>query len=266
MTSSPTPAPPRRDPGRPRHDLAKGDGHDQAQTVPRTWSISPGRHDRPAMARKTGSTVRRQRHAGKRRWRGRGVRRPRQRRMHGLHHRNSWARSRPRPGAPYVTLNAGLDESSLVVQGGQSADDCDLLRRRRLDRLRQRADLRRRRLHQSPDNANLVTCGGTPSLALVTVTGGGATATDNIVCRPQRPANLPREDQRQRRQRHVGRRLRRRRPRSRRELQRPRQRNDTLEGNAGSDVLYADPGGDMLKGGPGTTARLLGRRLPGPHL
>ena len=156
----------------------------------------------------------------------------------------------PPAGGAYVTLNAGLDESSLVVQGGQGADDMRISYGAGGWTVSDSVPIfPGGGCANPPGNANLVTCGGTPSLALVTVTGGNG--NDDIVVDPSVPATAHvringnagsdtlvggnGDDVLEAGENYNG----------------PDNGNDTLEGNGGSDVLYADPGADVLKGGAG---------------
>jgi Ca2+-binding RTX toxin-like protein len=156
----------------------------------------------------------------------------------------------PPPGSAYVTLNQGLDGSSLVVQGTQVADD-----------LRVAVGASGWTVSDSvpvfpgsgcanlPGNANAVACPGEPALALIVVTGGDG--ADNIVVDPSLPGSAHLrvngnagsdtlvggngDDVLEAGENYNG----------------PDDGNDTLVGNGGSDVLYADPGADDLSGGPG---------------
>ena len=132
-----------------------------------------------------------------------------------------------------------------------------------LDRVRQRPDLRRRRLPARTGNA--VTCPTATATSLVVITGGGG--NDTIAIDPSVPAGIQVRVERQRRLRHAQRRPRRRRARGRRELQRPRQRQRHADRQRRQRRALRRPGRrPALRRSGQRPAGLLGRGLPGPHL
>lgn len=156
----------------------------------------------------------------------------------------------PPPGASYVALIEGLDASSLVVKGSQSADELRIAHNPAGWTLFSGGPtFAGGSCAQDPSNPNLVNCPGAPGLGLIVATGNGG--NDTIVIDPSVPTSAkvrvngnagddtivggPGDDVLEAGENYNG----------------PDNGNDTLVGNGGDDVLYADPGADQLQGGPG---------------
>ena len=156
----------------------------------------------------------------------------------------------PPPGTASVILNQGLDESSLIVQGGPSGDELRVATGPGGWTIFSGAEVYAGDgCAASPSDSHVVNCPGDPDLALIVVTGndGG----DTLVADPSIPANAkvringnagsdtvvggPENDVLEAGENYNG----------------PDNGNDTLIGNGGNDVLYSDPGGDNLNAGPG---------------
>ena len=155
----------------------------------------------------------------------------------------------PPPNTASVILNQGLDGSSLIVQGGPSADELRVSTGPGGWTVFSGAPVYPGDGCATGADPNVVTCPGQPSLALIVVTGndGG----DTLVIDPSIPANAkarvngnagsdtlvggPEDDVLEAGENYNG----------------PDNGNDTLVGNGGNDVLYSDPGGDNLNAGPG---------------
>ncbi len=155
----------------------------------------------------------------------------------------------PPPNTASVILNQGLDESSLIVQGGPGNDEL--------------------RIGTGPGgwtvfsggpvfpgdgcaagaDPRVIACPGQTNLALIVVTGNDG--NDTLVIDPSVPASAkarlngnagndtvvggPENDVLEAGENYNG----------------PDNGNDTLIGNGGNDVLYSDPGADNLNAGPG---------------
>jgi Ca2+-binding RTX toxin-like protein len=156
----------------------------------------------------------------------------------------------PPPGAAYVVLNQGLDGSSLVVQGGDGADDARVsLGVGGWTVTDNRPVFAGGGCSNPAGAASLVTCPGEAALALIVVTGGGG--NDALAIDPSVPPSArvrvngnagsdtlvggPEDDVLEAGENYNG----------------PDDGNDVLVGEGGNDVLYADPGADQLRGGPG---------------
>ncbi len=155
----------------------------------------------------------------------------------------------PPPGTTYVILNQGLDESSLVIQGGPSADELRLSRGDGGWTIFSGAAVFAGEGCAGAGDPSFVNCPGDPGLALIVVTGNGG--NDTIVIDPSIPASAkvrvngnagndtlvggPEDDVLEAGENYNG----------------PDNGNDTLVGNGGNDVLYSDPGGDQLNAGAG---------------
>ena len=157
--------------------------------------------------------------------------------------------SAPPPGTASVILNQGLDESSLIVQGGPGADELRVSTGPGGWTVFSGAPVYAGGGCANSADPNIVTCPGDPGLALIVVTGndGG----DTLVIDPSVPANAkvringnagndtvvggPENDVLEAGENYNG----------------PDSGNDTLIGNGGNDVLYSDPGGDDLDAGAG---------------
>lgn len=158
--------------------------------------------------------------------------------------------SGPPAGGASVILDQGLDESSLVVQGSQAADEMRISLGAGGWTVSDSVPIfAGDGCANPPDNTSVVTCPGEAALGLIVVTGGNG--SDNIVVDPSVPKSAhvringnagsdtlvggAGNDVLEAGENYNG----------------PDNGNDTLEGNGGSDVLYADPGADILKGGAG---------------
>jgi Ca2+-binding RTX toxin-like protein len=156
----------------------------------------------------------------------------------------------PPAGAASVTLNRGLDGSSLVVQGSPGPDDLRVSDGAAGWAVSDSGPIfAGEGCANPPGNGAVVYCGGEPGLALIVVTGNAG--PDDIVVDPSIPASAkvrvngnagsdsltggPGDDVLEAGENYNG----------------PDDGNDTLLGEGGNDVLYADPGADQLQGGPG---------------
>jgi Ca2+-binding RTX toxin-like protein len=156
----------------------------------------------------------------------------------------------PPANSAFVILNQGLDGASLIVQGGQGADDLRIARGASAWTISNNGPVAPGDGCQNVGgDRTQVSCDGGLSLALVVVTGGDG--NDDITIDPTIPASAkvrvngnggsdtisggPGDDVLESGENYHG----------------PDNGNDTLIGNGGADVLYADPGGDDLVGGPG---------------
>ena len=149
-----------------------------------------------------------------------------------------------------MILNQGLDGSSLVVQGGESADDVRVaLGAGGWTVSDNRPVFAGGGCSNPAGNTAVVACPEEAGLALVVVTGGGG--NDSLTIDPSLPASAkvrvngnagsdtlvggPEDDVLEAGENYNG----------------PNDGNDVLVGEGGNDVLYADPGADQLSGGAG---------------
>jgi len=155
----------------------------------------------------------------------------------------------PPPGTASVILNQGLDDTSLIVQGGPTADELRISSSSGGWTIFSGAPVFAGNGCSTGADPSVVSCPGDPGLALIVVTGNAG--GDTIVIDPSIPASAkvrvngnagsdtlvggPEDDVLEAGENYNG----------------PDNGNDTLVGNGGNDVLYSDPGGDQLNAGPG---------------
>jgi Ca2+-binding RTX toxin-like protein len=155
----------------------------------------------------------------------------------------------PPASAAYAIVNQGLAGSSLVLQGGQGADDLKISRQGEAWAISDNGPIFAGEGCASAAGPTAVTCPGPAARALVVVTGGDG--ADGIAIDPSVPSSAKvringngggdtivggaGDDVLEAGENYNA----------------PDDGGDTLTGNGGSDVLYADPGADQLHGGAG---------------